>query len=69
MIYNFLMTDILNVQPQVVGEQEEQELDTPLLPLKCEISFPSTDWTQTWKLARLPGLGPDLTTFIHKVIW
>ena len=67
-IYTYLMKNILNVQPLLVGEQEEQELETPLLPLKCEISSTNTDWTQTWKSARITGLGPYLTT-LHKVLW
>ena len=63
-IYTYLMKNILNVQPLLVGEQEEQELDTLPLPLKCEISSPITDWTRAWKLARLPGLGPDLSSWV-----
>ena len=68
-IYNFLMKDLLNTPSQTGTEQDNLEIDTPLIPLKCELSSPNIDWTITWRLARAPGLGPELTSFIHKVLW
>ena len=40
-----------------------------LRPLKCELACPSNDWQQTWRLARLRGLGPENSTFLLKMIW
>ena len=63
------MKDLLNTPSQTGTEQDNLEIDTPLIPLKCELSSPNIDWTITWRLARAPGLGPELTSFIHKVLW
>jgi hypothetical protein len=41
----------------------------PLLPIRCELALPTADWRRTWRLARLRGLGPDLTSFLLKMIW
>ena len=54
-----MITILLAPQPQI----------SPLIPLKCEIRHPNTNWARTWKLARLLGLGPDLSSFIHKILW
>ena len=43
--------------------------DWPLKPLKCELDSPDTDWNKTWRLSRQRGLGPELTSFLLKVLW
>ena len=63
-VYNFLMTEILRSPTQA-----EDDIDAPLIPLKCKIETPETDWKRTWRLTRLKGLGPDLTSFMLKTLW
>ena len=38
------------------------------LPCKAELANLSTDWQQSWRLARLKGLGPEHTTFLWKLL-
>ena len=38
------------------------------LPCKAELANPTTDWKQSWRLARLKGLGPDHTAFLWKLL-
>jgi hypothetical protein len=40
-----------------------------LLPLRCELALPTADWSRTWRQVRLRGLGPDITSFLLKMIW
>ena len=40
-----------------------------LLPLKCELASPATEWERSWRLARQRGLGPELTSFLLKMLW
>ena len=35
-----------------------------LLPCRAEVRSPETDWEVTWRRARLPFLGSELTTFL-----
>ena len=65
-IYQYLMDD------ELCGEQEEQEADLLprlLLPLRCELAMPTTDWPRTWSRARLRGLGPELSSYLLKMLW
>ena len=59
------MLDLLNDDP-IPGRDDHD--DRPLKPLRCEILYPETDWKQTWRLARLKGLGSELTTFLLSLI-
>ena len=54
-IYQFLQKSLLSGEPDQNGERA-------LLPLKCEAASPNTDWQRTWRLARLKGLGPELSS-------
>ena len=63
-IYNFLMTEILCDPTQI-----DDDLIAPLIPLKCEREAPETDWKRSWRLTRMKGLGPDLTSFMMKTLW
>ena len=45
------------------------EPDIPLTPLKCETLSPTTDWNRTWRLVRAKCLGPELTSFMFKILW
>ena len=66
LVYNFLMSDIIREQIQI---DPNNELDSPLTPLKCETMSPTTDWNKTWRLVRTKGLGPELTSFMLKILW
>ena len=61
-IYQFLQKSLLSGEPDQNGERA-------LLPLKCEAASPNTDWQRTWRLARLKGLGPELSSFLLKMTW
>ena len=39
-----------------------------LIPCRVELASPEIDWEKSWRLARLPGLGPELTSFIFKLL-
>ena len=38
--------------------------------IKCRVerNSPDTDWENSWRLARLPGLGPDNTSFLFRML-
>ena len=61
-IYKYLMKDMLNVHDDNAPEER-------LIPLKCELENPETNWKKTWAMVRLKGLGPDLTSFILTLLW
>ena len=35
---------------------------------RVELAHPETDWERSWRLARLPGLGPGNISFIFKML-
>ena len=35
---------------------------------RVELGSPSTDWDVTWEQVRLKGLGPNLTSFLFKIV-
>ena len=35
---------------------------------RAELAWPDNDWDHTWKLARLRGLGPEITTFVWRLL-
>ena len=37
-------------------------------PSRAELATPETDWQRTWHLARLKGLGPEMTFFLWKLL-
>ena len=42
--------------------------DRDYIPCRSELINPQVDWPRTWRLARLKGLGPDITTFLWRLI-
>ena len=58
--YTLLVED--NCTKEMVGMREE------FIKCRVERANPGTDWENTWRLARLPGLGPDNTSFLLRVI-
>ena len=61
-IYNFLMDDLLRT------DGVEGDGPPPLAPLRVELSDPGVDWPRSWQLARLPALGPQLSSFLFKLL-
>ena len=62
------MNDLLREQTPNDTDVEEGS-DSPLVSLKCETLSPTTDWKISWRLARLKGLGPEITSFLLKTLW
>ena len=48
--------------------KKDNHKERKLLPLNAEIASPSTYWQQTWRYDKLKGLGPELTTFVLKMV-
>ena len=38
------------------------------IPSRMELKSPSTVWEESWRLARLKGLGPENTTFLFRLL-
>lgn len=53
---------------KVLMSQADDISPPSLIPVRVESLNPSTDWSETWRLARLQGLGSDLTSFIFKLV-
>ena len=51
-----------NITKELVGGREEY--------IKCRVERASrdTDWVNSWRLARLPGLGPDNISFLFRLL-
>ena len=61
-IYRFL------IEEKTMGPDDDQ-IPRALIPLKCEAKSPANDWENSWRLAKLRGLGPVLTSFLLKLLW
>ena len=48
--------------------EEVEDDQRQLIPCRVELASPEIDWEKSWRLARLPGLGPELTSFIFKLL-
>ena len=69
-VYDFLVSSTLRAEIEIPGTQgSSNPADWPLIPLPCEENSPETNWTKTWRLSRQRGLGPELTSFILKMLW
>ena len=60
-LYNFLLEDSYTME---MGEDGMKE------SVKCRVErmSPDTDWENSWRLARLPGLGPDNISFLFRML-
>ena len=56
------------LEDQVLMTQPDDQSPPTLIPVRAENLHPSNEWPQTWKLARTPGLGSDLTSFLFKLL-
>ena len=59
-IYRFLVEEITMDQDRA-GSQT-------LHPLRVELAAPSTQWDRTWNMARQSKMGPNLTSFLFKLL-
>ena len=57
-IYKFLLLEITMQESEV----------TVYKPFKVEINSPNIQWDRTWKLSRQQMLGPNLTSFLFKLL-
>ena len=48
--------------------EEEEDRARTLLPIRCELATPTTQWDRSWRLARQRGLSPVLSTFLFKLL-
>ena len=48
--------------------QRTELAQTILIPTRVESVQPNNDWTETWRLARIHGLGSNLTSFLFKLL-
>ena len=58
-IYRFLLEGVTMV---------ENNIPAKLKPLKVETANPSVQWEQIWQMARQKMLGPNLCTFLFKLL-
>ena len=56
------------LEDRVLKAEMEDNSPPTLIPVRVEHLSPSTDWSQTWRVARLPGLPSDLTAFLFKLV-
>ena len=61
-IYNFLMEDLLMSEAQGDGGQQQ------LTPLRVELNDMTVNWPRSWQLARAQPLGPQLNSFLFKLL-
>ena len=47
--------------------EELENGQSSFIPTRLESSSPGTDWENSWRLARLKGLGPDHTSFLFRL--
>ena len=48
-------------------EESDRRIRLQIL-CRVERASPGTDWENSWRLARLPGLGPDNIAFLFKLM-
>ena len=59
--YRVLLEDCCTMESDEDGQSN-------YIPLRIELASPSTDWENSWRLARLRGLGPENTSFLFKLM-
>ena len=60
--YTLLLEDNITMKQHPVSDARQ------LKPSRTELASPDNDWDRSWHLARLKGLGPDMTSFLWKVL-
>ena len=59
--YQLLLEDTCTMEEMDGGHRR-------LIQCRVERINPETDWERSWRLARLPGLGPENTSFLFKMM-
>ena len=59
--YRLLVEDKITMEEKENGQRK-------YIQCRVELASPGTDWEQSWRLARLPGLGPEHTSFLFKLL-
>ena len=59
--YRLLLEDNCTMEQGEAGQMQ-------FIRSRVELASPETDWEQSWRLARLPGLGPDHTSFLFRLL-
>ena len=56
------------LEDQFLMSQPTENTPAILLPIRVETLFPENDWPEIWRLARINGLGSQLTSFLFKLL-
>ena len=56
------------LEDQILMTQPTEQAQSILIPTRVESVQPNNDWTETWRLARIHGLGSNLTSFLFKLL-
>ena len=56
------------LEENVTMFMEEPEVLRKLIPCRVETKFPQINWDCSWRRARLRGLGPELSSFLFKLL-
>ena len=59
--YRIYLEDSCTMQELTAGELS-------YIPTRLELASPETDWENSWRLARLKGLGPEHGSFLFKLL-
>ena len=59
--YRLLVEDNVTMEETATGERN-------FIGCRVELASPETDWENSWRLARMPGLGPELSSFLFKLM-
>ena len=58
----------LLVEDNITMEKDDETSPRRFIPCRVEQACPGIDWDTSWRLARLPGLGPGHTSFLFKLL-
>ena len=58
----------LMLEDNITMEQHPVTAVCQYKPSRAELATPETDWQRTWHLARLKGLGPEMTSFLWRLL-
>ena len=52
----------------ITMERDDEDGDRHFLPSRVELANPLIDWELSWQLCRQPGIPPELTSFLWKML-
>ena len=56
------------LEDKVIKCQTDPDSPPSLIPVQPEVLSPDTDWNQVWPTSRTKGLGPELSSFLFKML-